>query len=297
MMELKKMTHSETAIDILSKVLNIEKNTIKLSVIGGGMTNRNFLLRTTKGSYVVRIPGEGTGNFINRREERKNTYNAVKCGWHPDVIYFDDSGIKITEYIENSEILSAKFLKDENVLNNVIGILKKLHLKNFEVNNMNENWICNEYKKYDAMLDKEKVKWNLYPAFRELEKEFLPFVEKLKSFNPQFSACHNDLVPQNWIISKDNLYLLDWEYSAINDPAFDLASLVSEFKLDKNLRNKVITLYSKDEFFEKRVYIYELLQHILWFVWTLVKEQHGVFFGSYGKDRLKKAYSMWRICK
>lgn len=259
------------------------------------MTNRNFLLNSSKGSYVVRIPGEGTSQFINRKEEKENTYNAVKDGLHPNVIYFDDGGIKITEYIENSEILSAKKLNDEYILQKVIDILKTLHSK--KVKSISELWIFNEYKKYEKMLVKNKVDWNLYPEFLELEKEFLPLVHKLEKLNSEFSKCHNDLVPQNWIISKDRLYLLDWEYSAINDPAFDLASLISEFNLEKNLRKRVLNLYSKDENFEKRVYIYELLQHLLWFVWTLVKEQHGVFFGSYGKERLQKAHSLWRMCK
>lgn len=279
--------------NILSSILKIPEIEITECSIKGGMTNHNYLFQCSKGRYIVRIPGEGTNEFINREEEKEHTYNAVKAGWHPEVIYFDDYGIKITKYIENSEILNSEFLKNESILRNIISILKTLHTG--KIKSRKELWIYNEYKKYNMMLQKDKVDWNLYPEFEVLDNNFKNLVEKLKSLNDEFSLCHNDLVPQNWIISKGNLYLLDWEYSSVNDPAFDIAGLFSEFNLEKSIREDFLKIYcnGNNTNFLERVYIYELLQHVLWFVWTLVKEQHGVFFGSYGENRLKKAFSLW----
>ena len=48
----------------------------------GGMTNHSYrITRADHQEYLVRIPGEGTEEIINRRDERKSTELACKCGY------------------------------------------------------------------------------------------------------------------------------------------------------------------------------------------------------------------------
>lgn len=41
--------------------------------------------------------------------------------------------------------------------------------------------------------------------------------------------CHNDLVAENFLKAEDGtIYLIDWEYSGMNDPMWDIAALFLE---------------------------------------------------------------------
>lgn len=46
----------------------------------GGLTNRNFRLDTPKGRFVLRIPGAGTGDYINRKHEAHAARLAARAG-------------------------------------------------------------------------------------------------------------------------------------------------------------------------------------------------------------------------
>jgi len=48
---------------------------------------------------------------------------------------------------------------------------------------------------------------------------------------PPTAPCHNDPLCENWLDDKKNFYLIDWEYSGMNDPMFDLGALAIEADL------------------------------------------------------------------
>ncbi len=90
----------------------------------------------------------------------------------------------------------------------------------------------------------------------------------------------------------ERLYLLDWEYSGYNDRAWDVAAYMSEAGLGAEARAAFLAAYgmpTAPEVWAEKLLLYEWFQHVLWLVWTAVKEQHGVSFGAYGKRRLQAA--------
>ena len=48
-----------------------------------------------------------------------------------------------------------------------------------------------------------------------------------------FVLTHHDLNPKNIIFNKNNIKIIDWEYSGVNNKFFDLASICVEFNLNK----------------------------------------------------------------
>lgn len=97
------------AIDIICKTLKIVPEDIHdINTLKKGMTNRSFIF-TTKGlRYIMRIPGEGTGNLINRNNECRN-YLALKgMAAADEPLYIDSSnGYKLTRFIEGSHPCDA----------------------------------------------------------------------------------------------------------------------------------------------------------------------------------------------
>lgn len=64
------------------------------------MTNRSFLFTCKNKKYIMRIPGEGTDQLIDRRQEAA-VYNVIRprhiCD---DIAYIDpNNGYKITEFL------------------------------------------------------------------------------------------------------------------------------------------------------------------------------------------------------
>ena len=60
-----------------------------VSALKQGMTNRSFLFSCRGGRYIIRVPGEGTGRLISRRQEAE-VYRTVQgrdlC---EDVLFLD----------------------------------------------------------------------------------------------------------------------------------------------------------------------------------------------------------------
>ena len=88
----------------------------------------------------------------------------------------------------------------------------------------------------------------------------------------ELKPCHNDCLLPNMINSEKGLFLIDWEYAAATDPAYDLAVFSSTYNLDRERKNVLLSAYALDgnfqtegllariEYFEK----YYRLIEILW---------------------------------
>ena len=66
------------AIDVICNALDVKNDEISnISVLKKGMTNRSFLFECKEKKYIMRIPGEGTDQLINRQEEAE-VYNCIR---------------------------------------------------------------------------------------------------------------------------------------------------------------------------------------------------------------------------
>ena len=96
------------------------------------MTNRSFIFTIDNQKYIMRIPGEGTDQLINRREEAA-VYHIIKdkevCD---DIVYINpDNGYKITRYMENARNCDQKNVAD---LNKCMKKLREFHGMKLTVN-------------------------------------------------------------------------------------------------------------------------------------------------------------------
>ena len=72
----------------------------------GGLTNRVFKV-SAEGAFCLRLPGEGTEAYINRKVERANAAAAAAAGVSPDVLFFGDDGVMIARFLHGSTTMSA----------------------------------------------------------------------------------------------------------------------------------------------------------------------------------------------
>ncbi|MFC0309001.1 phosphotransferase [Gallibacterium trehalosifermentans] len=210
----------------------------------GGMTNTNYLLTTKSGKFVFRTAGKASNKIINRQYEYNNSLLMSKLGVNPEVIYFDKSnGDKITKYINNAKTLSPYNIFE--YLETILDLLVRIHASDIKFEN---RWdYLKEYTMYKNLtLDSNVV---IDEKYLGLESNILQLYEKLfLDLGVYLSPCHNDLVAENFVIGDDNLgekklYLIDWEYSGLNDPMWDLASLFEESSFPQNIEKEFLENY------------------------------------------------------
>ena len=250
----------------------------------GGMTNNNYLVETTNRKFIVKFFGKGTEKLINRIAEKSNLEKLRDLELDVENYIFDiNEGIKVNEYIENATTFDAHYIKTKN--KEVAEILQKVHGSGKELEG--EFKIFDEIKKYEDLIQGE-IKYAYYDKIRD---KVFGLQSHLEEIGIDRKSCHIDLVPENFIEDENGrVYLIDWEYSSMNDPMWDLAALFIESNYRKSEEGDFFKYYysEKTPVSIAKIMIYKILQDFLWSLWTIYKEEQGAEFGSYGQDRYNR---------
>lgn len=101
------------------------------------------------------------------------------------------------------------------------------------------------------------------------------------------------MVPENILLNQEDIYIIDWEYSGMNDCMFDIAAFFLESQLSDKEKETFLLQYFENNLdihiVKREILFYQFTQDILWFVWTLIKEENNENFGDYGINRFKRA--------
>ncbi|WHY02502.1 choline kinase family protein [Neobacillus sp. DY30] len=251
------------------------------SRFAGGLTNYNYIMNIKGSEYIIRQPGGMTNQMIDRSIEKVNNRIASELGLNSECVYFDEnSGIKISAYIKNSQnVALANPCKNGN-LRAVSSLLKKTHLSKRHFPNVFD-WKT-ELTKYEQIV--KELNGDFFYDYHALKRNLLNFLGQ-NIIQTISQPCHNDPVPENFVINdKDEAYLIDWEYSGMNDPAWDVAAYILESKLDDESIKDFLTDYY--DHYPKREEIakikgFMLAQDLLWTVWALIRHYNGDDFLDY----------------
>lgn len=251
----------------------------------GGMTNQNYLVKTTSNQYIVKFFGKGTDKLIDRQNEKYNLELLKDLKLDVENYLFDiEAGIKVNQYIENAETLNFNTIKTK--FEKIAPILQTIHASGKELKG--EFAPFEEIKKYESLIQGEIS----YPNYEAVRKAVFSLKEELEQIGIDKKSCHIDLVPENFIEGPDgHLYLIDWEYSSMNDPMWDLAALFLESEFTSAEEEEFLSLYESDKtpVSRDKIRIYKILQDIIWSLWTIYKEENGADFGDYGISRYNRA--------
>lgn len=268
----------------ISSLLRQEEEVLSVEQLGG-MTNQNYLVKTTNKQYIVKFFGKGTEKLINRQDEKYNLELLKDLDLDVKNYLFDiEAGIKVNEYIESAITLDSTSIKTK--FDKIAPILQTVHASGKELRG--EFAPFEEIKKYESLIE-EKIPYANYEAVRE---EVFSLENRLADLGVDRKSCHIDLVPENFIESpQGRLYLIDWEYSSMNDPMWDLASLFLESEFTPQEEEDFLSHYESDQtpVSREKIAIYKILQDTIWSLWTVYKEEQGADFGDYGVGRYQRA--------
>jgi len=277
---------------IIRDSLKVKDEDITEVELAGGMTNKNYKICVKGIRYILRVAGTGTEQMINRNTEMFNSAIASEKGYNVEVPYFNlETAVKISKFIENAETLTHRSIKKEENLKQVTGILRDLH-ESTDFHMDNEFNAFRELEKYEDILRKDRG--DFFEDYEDVREKVMALEEELIACKRVFVPSHNDLVSENLVKDTEGrIYLIDWEYSGINDDMWDLAALSLENEFSEDDIELMFRLYFKgketDQNSRRRLLIHQICQDTLWSVWTLIKEAEGDDFGTYGIDRYNRA--------
>lgn len=254
----------------------------------GGMTNHSYKITREDGQeYLARIPGEGTEEMIDRLDERKSTELACRLGIDSPLLYFGDDGRKVMRFIHDPQPMSEEVMRRKENLLQAAAIFRKLHtcgedtgvrFEVFEMADLYEKIIRDGgVAFYD---DYEEVKNTVMRIKAEVDKD---------GEAPRV-PCHNDSLMGNWVLDGGGrLYLIDWEYSGMNEAMWDLSCLSIEAEYaPENDAELLNAYYGREAAVEerKRFVAAKLYVDYLWTLWGLTRVPFdGQFMQEYADMR------------
>lgn len=245
---------------------------VKVRRLEGGITNELWLVECGGRFYKVRVPGRKTELFIDREAEIRNMKALEKTGIVPKIYdYKPESQIVIFEYVEGCTAKKQDFKKPE-VRAKAVKAIKTIHESGVRLSNVFS--VFKEIDKYNNLLrDYGKEILEEYPI-EEMLKISKNIERDVNRQEVKLVPCHNDLLPENFILTNNKVYIIDWEYSGMNDPCFDIADFITELdNLAPEEEKHIMSLYfgegKEDE--KRRVDLYKLPSRLWWALWSVMQ--------------------------
>ena len=289
-----KEMRQKLAADTLMAVMDVQPEDILEISFAGGLTNTNYDVRLKQGRYILRLPGRMTESLINRETEKHNAQLASDMGFNCKLVYCNaETGVKISEYIDHAETLSFRTARLEENIRLVADILSRLHHSDMALENVFNPF--DEALWYEALLEQEHA--HMYKGYHQLRAQVLAIRDRLYQMGYDQRPCHNDLLASNLVKNGNGrLYLIDWEYSGINDPMFDVAAFFLENYFEPEDEELFCHYYfgagEDPQKAREKILIFKISQDFLWSIWTVLKEAKGDDFGSYGLDRFTRCQQL-----
>ena len=243
----------------------------------GGMTNRVFRVdHPTLESVVVRLAGEGTADYIDRDVELHNAHQAALAGVSPDVLHaIPEEGLMVTRLVPGIDTMTpALFAQRPDSVSRAGVALKILHSSGvhfqfrFELFSMIEDYL--------TILTGKTIE--LPDGYHDVVKQSKPLKTALEKRSIPLAPCHCDPLCENFLDDGKQIWIVDWEYSGMNDPWWDLGDLSVEGGFSDAQDQAMLQAYcfgDPKEHEYSRMLVYKAMCDLLWTLWGLIQHADG----------------------
>jgi thiamine kinase len=189
-----------------------------------GWRNRSF----RAGAVIVRLPAPGEAH-VDRAVEARNARAAAMLGLGPEVVDVDEAnGLLVTRAVAGTAI-------GPEGAERLGRLLARLH---------------GAREDFAGRLDPAEALRGYAERLgdagsRAIGERACSLWAALDDGRRQV-PCHNDLVVENVLDDGRAVHLVDWEYAGFNDPAWDLAYVVTEAGWDAATLTRLLRAYGAD---------------------------------------------------
>ncbi len=294
--------HSDNrALQLVSEVLRIPESAItNIRCLKSGMTNQSFLFEAAGNHYICRIPGPGTAQLIDRRQEHA-AYAAVKSlDITESVLHFDpENGFKIAKYYDGAK--NADFTDPAGPdAKACLAVLRRLHASglrtehSFDIGERIDYYegLC-RHRQQDLFEDYDTVRGmmdTLVRSLARLEQPGWTAARCAAGIVPEHPCremvlSHIDPVCDNFLMLPDGgIRLIDWEYAGMQDPLIDIAmSSIYAYYTAEQTETLLTEYLERAPRPEERfiTFAFAALGGFLWALWAVFKSMSGIEFGDY----------------
>jgi thiamine kinase-like enzyme len=254
---------------------------VSIQQVNEGLSNQNYRLVSSDRSFFVRCAPEQNsllGTSIDNEWQVSSL--TASFGLSPQVYFFDsEERVMISEWI-NIEDRKVN-LRDSKSMQKFCALLRKLHSMSAPFPKLFSPFRCiREYARSavesGAMLP-ESFEEIVFPKIEEIEAAFLG--------RTKLVPCHLDLYSLNVLDNGIRYYLTDWEYAAMSDPLFDLATTPSADLFSDEEMFQLLDVYLQRPSTRKErrdFYCMRILADARWALWAYIQEKISPIKAPYG---------------
>ena len=255
----------------------------------GGLTNHNLRVTTRTGDYVVRLTQSDAGLLgIDRDAEHANTRSAAEAGVGADVVdYRPDLGMLVITFLPGTALTNESFVAP-GVIARAADAIRRLHAGprfsgDFDMFTRQAGYLALVREHGFSLPDG-------YDAYAPQWER----VRRALAVRPAATVpCNNDLLAGNFIDDGQRVWLIDYEYSGNNDPAFELGNTATECDLSREQTDELVDGWTaEDPAFRARVDLQSLCSEYGWALWGFIQSATSPIdydFHGWGMERYEKA--------
>ncbi|XP_076748938.1 ethanolamine kinase 1 isoform X2 [Xylocopa sonorina] len=254
---------------------------------------------------LVRVYGHKTDLLINRKDETRNIRILNKAGFTHSIYATFNNGLAY-QFIEGNT-LTIETVRDPYVYTLIAKRMAEMHkLKPDDAEIAKEACIWKKLEHFMEIMPKEfsndtkQARFEkLIKPFAELKQNYHLLKKELSNLNNEVVFAHNDLLLGNVLYNQkeNSVTFIDFEYTAYNYQAYDIANHFAEFA---GIDNPDYSLYPEEQLQKAwiNVYLQEynnvncvpesdinllysqvnkfvLLSHFFWGCWGLIQSEHS----------------------
>jgi thiamine kinase-like enzyme len=279
---------------LLDRLRCLAGRTYTVAELGGGLTNRNYRVTLTgdgrPGDYVVRVSANESGLLaIDRVNERLNTWRASEAGvGAPVVEALPEDNLLVVGFLPGRTLTSAD-LREPATVQRVAEAVRLLHAGPEFAGSFDMRSIRRRY--LDIVQEND---FRLPADYHELAARIEALEDAMRPGDEDLVPCNNDLLAANFIDDGTKIWLIDYEYSGMNEASFELGNIASESGLDVATTQALVDAYwgGRDPVKLARARAWSLLARYGWTLWASI--QDGVSpidfdFWSWGMNKYDSA--------
>ena len=261
----------------------------EVTLLPGGLTNTNARVRTAQRDVVVRISSPSTGLLaIDRDREVHNTAAAAEAGVGPRVVErVPELNALVVEFIPE-----AKTFDDADVgahLTSIAYAVRRLHSGPAFAGRFD---MFDIQRRYLSIMTEHG--WRLPEGYVDLMPEAARMEAALARHPEPLVPCHNDLLAANFLDDGRQVWIIDYEYSGMNEASFELGNIVQEAHLSGDHLAELVTAYvgHEDPVRTARAALWGIASAYAWTLWGTIQaglDEIDFDFWGWGMDKYDRA--------
>lgn len=268
----------ESALALLEQLFGGDARQATAELIEGS-TNHVVRVRIRGASYAVRVPRINTAHLeIDRRSECTALDAAATADVGPRVAACDSgSGVLVTHWID-ARTWTAQRAHEAGAIREMARVLRALHA-----------FPAPSSVRSLAPLPLLEGYWRILSGRSGTLKSRLASLHACvltrasEAHRGSLVLCHSDLHYHN-LIEDERLWLLDWEYAGVTEPAYDLASFAQSNDLTPAEQELLLDVYGLRRADAPRFALHQLLFDWICVLWLAMVDARA---GSSEGERLE----------